>query len=44
MVNLAGAVGNPPTQVEAQANRDKINELLNSLRAVGIIKYLKWRF
>jgi hypothetical protein len=37
MVNLAGAVSNPPTQAEAQANRDKINKLLNSLRAAGII-------
>jgi hypothetical protein len=26
-----------PTQAEAQANREKINELLNSLRAAGII-------
>jgi hypothetical protein len=37
MVNLAGAVSNPPTQDEAQANRDKISELLNSLRVAGII-------
>jgi hypothetical protein len=37
MVNLAGAASNPPTQAEAQANREKINELLNSLRAAGII-------
>jgi hypothetical protein len=37
MVNLAGAVSNPPTQAQAQLNRDKINELLNSLRAAGII-------
>jgi len=36
-MNLAGAVSDPPTQFEAQANRDKINELLNSLRAAGII-------
>jgi hypothetical protein len=37
MVNLTGAVSNPPTQAQAQANRDKVNELLNSLRAAGII-------
>lgn len=37
VVNLAGAVSNPPTQAEVQANRDKLNELLNSLRAAGII-------
>jgi hypothetical protein len=37
MVKLAGAVSNPPTQDEAQANRDKINKLLISLRAAGII-------
>ena len=37
MVNLAGAVSNQPTQAEAQANRDKIDKLLNSLRAAGII-------
>jgi hypothetical protein len=37
MVNLAGAVSNPPTQAGAQANQDKINKLLNNLRATGII-------
>jgi len=33
----ARASSNPPTQAEAQANRDKINKLLNRLRAAGII-------
>jgi hypothetical protein len=33
MVNLDGAVSNPPTQAEEQADRDMINEPLNSLRA-----------
>jgi len=37
VANLAGAISNPPTQAEVQANRDKINELLNSLRTAGII-------
>ena len=37
MVNLAGAVSNPPTRAEAQVNRDKINKLLDSLRAAGLI-------
>jgi hypothetical protein len=35
MVNLAGAVSNPPTQAEAQANRDKINKLLNCLARIA---------
>jgi hypothetical protein len=37
VANLAGAISNPPTQAEVQANRDKINELLTSLRNAGII-------
>ena len=35
MVNLAGAVSNTPTQAEAQANRDKINKLLNCLERIA---------
>ena len=29
---LTGTISNPPTQAEVQENRDKINELINSLR------------
>ena len=29
---LSGTISNPPTQAEVQENRDKINELVNSLR------------
>ena len=29
---LSGTISNPPTQAEVQENRDKINELINSLR------------
>ena len=44
MVNQAGAVSNPPTRAEARANRDKINELLNSLRGRGNNLHLKRRY
>jgi hypothetical protein len=36
MVNMAGEASIPPTQAEAQANGEKANKLLNSLRAAGI--------
>jgi len=35
--DLVGAVGNPPTQGDVQANRDKINELMANLRLAGIL-------
>jgi hypothetical protein len=37
VANTATGVSNPPTQTEVTAIRDKLNELLNSLRAANII-------
>jgi hypothetical protein len=37
VANDAGTISNPPTQAEVTRIRDKLNELLNSLRGAGII-------
>jgi hypothetical protein len=37
VANTSTTVSNPPTQAEVTAIRDKLNELLNSLRGAGII-------
>jgi hypothetical protein len=37
VANTGTGVSNPPTQAEVTAIRDKLNELLNSLRTAGII-------
>jgi hypothetical protein len=37
VANDAGTISNPPTQAEVTRIRDKLNELLNSLRTAGII-------
>jgi hypothetical protein len=37
VANLTQTISNPPTQAEVQNIQNKVNELLNSLRAAGII-------
>jgi hypothetical protein len=37
VANLSQSISNPPTQTEVQNIQAKVNELLNSLRAAGII-------
>jgi hypothetical protein len=37
VANLVQSISNPPTQAEVQNIQNKVNELLNSLRAAGII-------
>jgi hypothetical protein len=37
VANLSQTISNPPTQAEVSNIQNKVNELLNSLRAAGII-------